>query len=116
MRRLGMPQGPGARALHSWAGLLRRRVRAAGLHAAPAVFGLAWSGAMSEARVLQLLPAAPDGSELYFHPATYRDALVQRLMPQYRHEDELAALTSPAVRAALHARFRPAPGAACKSR
>jgi hopanoid biosynthesis associated protein HpnK len=67
-----------------WVAGLRRRVRRAGLGAADQVFGIAWSGGMTEERVLRLLPNLPEGvSEIYFHP--------------YRHGDELAALTSPAV-------------------
>jgi len=31
-------------------------------------------------------------SEIYCHPATTRDATLQRLMPEYQHEAELAAL------------------------
>jgi hypothetical protein len=66
------------------------------------VFGIAWTGAMTEARVLALLARLPRGdSEIYFHPAAGRDAPLDRFMPAYRHEDELAALLSPAVRAAL---------------
>jgi len=64
---------------------LRRRLRRAGLTCNDQVFGIAWSGAMSEARVLALLPHLPQGvSELYCHPAT--------------DNDDLAALLSPAVR------------------
>ncbi len=110
LRRVRVPQEPdlagerstiGARALRTWAGSLRRRVQAAGMVAPPAVFGLTWSGHLTEARVLRLLDVAPPGAELYFHPGTHRDALLRRLMPDYEHEAELAALLSPAVRAAL---------------
>ncbi len=73
---------------------LRRRVRRAGLLTNDQVFGLAWSGAMVEDRLLALLPHLPDGlSELYAHPATVAGAV-----PGYRHDEELAALVSPAVR------------------
>ena len=57
---------------------------------------------MTEERLLRLLPHLPDGfSEIYFHPAAGRDALMRRLMPHYEHEAELAALMSTAVREAL---------------
>jgi hopanoid biosynthesis associated protein HpnK len=73
---------------------LRRRLRRAGMVANDQVFGLAWSGAMVEDRVLALLPQLPDGvSEIYAHPATASGAV-----PGYRHEEELAALVSRAVR------------------
>jgi hypothetical protein len=58
-----------------------------------AVFGLAWSGAMTAARVAALLDNLPDGtSEIYTHPAT-SDAFAGHA-PGYRYTDELAALTS----------------------
>ncbi len=78
---------------------LRRRTRRAGLAAPDQVFGLAWSGAMVEARVLALLPHLPSGvSEIYFHPATSRPPALEEAMPGYRNAEELAALLSPAVR------------------
>jgi len=78
---------------------LRRRLRRAGLLANDHVFGLAWSGAMVEERVLGLLPHLPDGvSEIYFHPAVERNAALVAAMPGYRNPEELAALTSPRVR------------------
>ncbi len=105
MARCGVPATLGARALFAGAGVLRRQVRAAGMRAPDAVFGLAWSGHMTEMRLLRLLPLLPAGDvELYFHPASGRDATLDRLMPEYEHEAELAALLSPAVRAALAAR------------
>lgn len=92
------------RALYRWCAVLRSQARAAGVASSGAVFGLAWSGQMTEARLLALLPRLPAGrSEIYLHPAARRDALLDRLMPQYQHEAELAALVSPAVRALLAA-------------
>jgi hypothetical protein len=39
------------------------------------------------------LAQLPDGdTEIYFHPAAWRDATLVRLMPDYEHEAELAAL------------------------
>jgi hopanoid biosynthesis associated protein HpnK len=78
-----------------WAEHLRRRVRRAGLVCADHVFGIAWSGRMTEERLLRLLPELPDGvSEIYCHPAVRR---LEASMPGYRHDDELAALLSPVV-------------------
>jgi len=100
MARLG---APGGQALHAWSRLLRAQVRRAGMAAPDTVFGLAWSGAMTADRVRRLLAVLPEGDiELYFHPASRRDALLDRLMPNYDHEGELAALLDPGVRAALH--------------
>ncbi len=102
MTRLGAPQGAGARALLAWTRLLRAQARRAGLLTNDHAFGLAWTGGMTEDRLLRLLPALPPGlSEIYFHPAAGRDALLDRLMPGYAHEREMAALLSPAVRAAV---------------
>jgi hopanoid biosynthesis associated protein HpnK len=91
---------PGARGFPAlvapWTRLLARRARRAGLLAPDHVFGLAWSGAMSAARLRWLIPHLRDGlTEIYFHPAT-RDAF-DDCAPGYRYADELAALTDPEV-------------------
>jgi hypothetical protein len=66
------------------------------------VFGIAWSGHMTFDRLQRLVPNLPDGvSELYFHPAARRDAVIDALMPGYQHEAELAALINPQLRAML---------------
>ena len=104
MTRLGAPQGLGARALLGWTQMLRHQARRAGLRMNDHAFGIAWSGGMTEERLLRLIPALPRGlSEIYFHPAARRDPLLDRLMPSYAHEGEMAALLSPALRAALSA-------------
>ena len=78
---------------------LRRRLRGAGLAVNDHVFGIAWSGAMVEDRVLGLLPHLPPGvSEIYFHPATRQTPALAAAMPGYRQTEELAALLSPVVR------------------
>src|SRR4029077_20317819 len=79
---------------------LRRRVRRSGLQAPDRVFGLAWSGAMTERRVAALLPHLPGGlTEIYTHPATSN--AFAGAVPGYRYVDELSALVSPAVKAAI---------------
>ncbi len=93
MARCGVATGIGDRLLYHWTRLLRRQVRSAGLEANDHCFGLAWSGHMTVDRIARLLPNLPDGvSEIYFHPANGRDALLRRLMPDYEHEAELQAL------------------------
>ena len=53
---------------------------------------------MTTERVRSLVRNLRDGlSEIYFHPAAGRDAILDRLMPSYRHETELAALCDPAL-------------------
>ena len=95
--------GPGAlavAALHAaLSAPLRRRARAAGLAVNDRLLGIAWSGAMTEARVMRLIALLPEGlSELYSHPAASRTPRLARAMPHYRQQEELDALTSPAVR------------------
>ncbi len=78
---------------------LRRRLRGAGLASNDQVFGIAWSGAMVEERVLGLLPHLPQGvSEIYCHPATRQTPGLAATMPGYRNSEELAALLSPVLR------------------
>jgi hopanoid biosynthesis associated protein HpnK len=96
MTQLGEPPSLGARALLGWTRLLRAQARRAGLLTNDHAFGIAWSGGMTEDRLLRLIPALPSGlSEIYFHPAAGRDATLDRLMPGYDHEGEMAALLSP---------------------
>ncbi len=104
MAACGERVGLGARALARWSGVLRRQVSRAGMRAPDAVFGLEWSGRMNAARVKALAPHLPAGlSELYFHPAVRREPLLRTLMPDYRQEEEFAALVDPEVRRALEA-------------
>jgi hopanoid biosynthesis associated protein HpnK len=82
-----------------WAALLERRARRRGLQTPDAVFGLAWSGAMTTSRLLGLLQHLPKGrSEIYLHPATTNDFAGHAA--GYRYAEELAALIAPDVTAA----------------
>ena len=93
MARCGTAATLGATLLYRWTGILRRQARAADVACNDHCFGLAWSGHMTADRIRRLLPNLPDGdSEIYFHPAARRDAVLGRLMPTYEHEAELAAL------------------------
>jgi hopanoid biosynthesis associated protein HpnK len=74
---------------------LRRRLRAKGILVPDAVFGLAWSGAMTAPRLRAILKALPEGlSEIYMHPAT---GPYEGSAPGYRYAEELMALTDPSV-------------------
>ena len=98
------PGRPAARLLGPWTALLRWRLRRAGLATNDHVFGITWTGAMTEARLLALLPHLPPGvSELYCHPAVERPPEFLRSMPDYRPDQEYGALVSPRVKAALAA-------------
>jgi hopanoid biosynthesis associated protein HpnK len=80
---------------------LRSRFRRAGIAAPDAVFGLAWSGAMTTSRLAGLIAHLPEGlSEIYTHPAT---GPYPGSAPGYRYAAELAALTDPQVVASLAA-------------
>jgi len=93
-----------AAGLAPWVALLRRRVHRAGLRSNRRVFGLFDSGNMSAELVLRQIAELPAGvTEIYFHPATRRSPELDRQMPAYHHQEELAALISPAVAAALRA-------------
>lgn len=82
--------------------LAEPRLRAAGLVSADRVYGMHQTGHVTESYVLSLLASLPAGvSELYCHPAERQPAALARWQPGYDHEGELAALTSPRVRAAL---------------
>ena len=93
LARCGHRVGLADRAVYHWTKLLRRQVRAAGMDADDNCFGIAWSGHMTRVRVNRLLEVLPEGSsEIYVHPATHRDDVLRRLMPDYEHEAELEAL------------------------
>jgi hopanoid biosynthesis associated protein HpnK len=90
------------RLLTPWLALMRMRLRRAGMVCNDRIFGLADSGAMDESRLLRILAALPAGvSEIYLHPATESGPAISASMAGYRHREELAALLSPAVKAAL---------------
>jgi hypothetical protein len=81
---------------------LRTRFRRAGIAAPDQVFGLAWSGAMTPARMAGLITHLPDGlTEIYAHPAT---GPYPGSAPGYQYEAELTALTDPALPGMLAAR------------
>jgi len=82
-----------------WARHLAGTARRAGLRTPDAVFGLAWSGAMTAGRLAGILRHLPPGrTEIYLHPATRDDFPLHA--PGYRYRDELAALTAPDAAAA----------------
>ena len=85
-----------------WISSLRRKLRRARLIANDHVFGVSWSGAMIEERLVRLLAQLPDGiSEIYCHPATASTPRLTAAMPGYRHRDEYAALLSAGLKAQI---------------
>jgi hopanoid biosynthesis associated protein HpnK len=66
-----------------------------GIAYASEVKGLLNSGRMTEEYLLKALDILQDGiTEIYFHPGCHPDPELAKWMPDYRHEEELAALTS----------------------
>ena len=73
-----------------------------GIRYAAEVKGVLNSGRMTEEYILNIVTGVRDGlTELYFHPGVLPDAEISRRMPDYRHQEELAAITSPLVRERL---------------
>jgi hopanoid biosynthesis associated protein HpnK len=83
-----------------WAAMMRRRVRRAGFRSADQVFGLTWSGHMTEERIAGLIDNLPEGNtEIYTHPAIaggYEGAAAS-----YDYAGELAGLLSRRCREAI---------------
>jgi hopanoid biosynthesis associated protein HpnK len=83
-----------------WARMVRARYRGAGVAVADQVFGLAWSGAMTQDRVAGIVRNLPEGlSELYLHPATAGG--FEGAAEGYDYAGELAALVAADTRAAV---------------
>jgi len=73
-----------------------------GIKHALEVKGVLNSGRMTEEYILKIIDGVPEGlTEIYFHPGILPDAEISRRMPDYRHQEELAAITSPLVRQRL---------------
>jgi len=99
LARIEPYKGSGVAALtRPFAQSLRRRFARAGIATPDAVFGLAWSGAMTGPRLKGILDHLPAGlSEIYLHPAT---GAYSGSAPGYAYAEERAALLDPAVIAA----------------
>src|SRR5262249_42383696 len=79
-----------------------KKLRAGGVAFPDALFGLHQSGGITERYVLGPLPRPREGGAgVYCQPAFSPCRETQYWTPTYRREAELAALTSPAVRAAV---------------
>jgi len=81
-----------------------RQARAAGLVFNDHLFGLTNDGRMTEAYLTGLAPRLKPGvTEIYCHPGLYADPELRRWAPRYQHQEELAALLSPRLKATLAA-------------
>lgn len=100
----GSAAAAGTLLLKPWIALMKFRLRSAGVFHNDHIFGVAASGAMDDAKLLQILDRLPPGvTEIYLHPAAESGSAIAPSMSRYRHADELAALLSPRVRAAMDA-------------
>ena len=73
-----------------------------GIRYAVEVKGVLNSGRMTEGYVLNIVDGLQEGlTEIYFHPGILPDTEISRRMPGYRHQEELAAITSVALKARL---------------
>lgn len=101
MKAVRLPlEANGPRGLIPWVKLMRRRLIGAELRYNDRVFGLVKTGQLDEARVAEYVANLADGvTEIYFHPASRLG--ITPAMAGYRHVDELAALLSPRVSAAI---------------
>lgn len=73
-----------------------------GISYASEVKGVHNSGRMTEEYLLNIIDDLQDGlTEIYFHPGIMPDAEILCRMPCYRHQEELAAITSPLVKQRL---------------
>ncbi|MEI6207716.1 MAG: hopanoid biosynthesis-associated protein HpnK [Desulfuromonadales bacterium] len=73
-----------------------------GIRYAGEVKGVLNSGRMTEQYILNIIEGLKDGlTEIYFHPGMLPDAEISRRMPDYRHHDELLAITGSPVRQKL---------------
>jgi hopanoid biosynthesis associated protein HpnK len=94
------PRAAAAIVAAPFAAMMSRRITNAGLITTDRVFGLAWSGAMTEERIAGLLAnLRPGRTEIYTHPATSADH--EGATHGYRYAEELSALVSKRCREAL---------------
>jgi len=104
VRSAGVLPGLAQALLSPWIALMKHRLQRARVFHNDRIFGIAGSGAMDEAGLLAILARLPPGvSEIYLHPATQSGSAITASMSHYRHAQELDALSSPRVRAALNA-------------
>jgi len=90
--------------LSPWIALMKYRLRRARVFHNNQIFGIAGSGAIDEAGLLTILARLPPGvTEICLHPATQSGTTIAASMSHHRHTEELDALSSLRVRAALNA-------------
>ncbi len=107
LRAIRIPREPfgGTKSIGIWLELMRYRAERAGLKTNDYALGVNEAGAMSERRVLEMVDSLPDGiTKIFFHPATGAFAAAGEGTERFQWREELEALTSPALRTAIHRR------------
>jgi hopanoid biosynthesis associated protein HpnK len=90
--------------LTPWVALMKARLHGARLLHNDQVFGIAGTGQLDEAMLLEILAKLPHGvTEIYLHPAIDTHGPITASMSDYRHSAELAALLSKKVADAVAA-------------
>ena len=80
----------------------RPELKRIGIQYAAEVKGVLNSGRMTEKYILNIIDDLQEGlTEIYFHPGILPDAEISRLMPDYRHQEELVAIMSQTIRQRL---------------
>ncbi len=88
--------------LAPWLAIMKCRLHREGVQTNDYIFGMADSGHLARELLIRLLGQVPTGiTEIYSHPAARRCPEIDLTMPDYRHEEEFAALTDPGVLEAL---------------
>ncbi|MGE3334377.1 MAG: hopanoid biosynthesis-associated protein HpnK [Rhodospirillaceae bacterium] len=102
VRAVRLPYEAPAAMLAPWMGLMKRRLKRAGLSFNDRVVGMHATGHVNENLVLNKLAALPPGAtEFYLHPAVRTTPALEAAAPGYDRAGELAALTSARVGARL---------------
>ena len=101
-RGAGWLSSVNAALLAPWMSWMKYRLHRARILHNDSIFGVAASGAMDEAKLLEIIARLPMGiTEIYLHPGTRSGGSLAASMSKYRHADELAALLSSRVRVAI---------------
>lgn len=105
LKAMRLPYEPGSPAwIRPWMARVRKQLDQAGIAHNDYVIGMSQSGHLDEAALLAALARMPQGvGEIYCHPAVAGEGAITPTMQSYRHSDELDALLSERVAAAIAA-------------
>ena len=100
LKAVRLPFEPGSGALLApWIGIMKRRLKAAGIACNDYLFGIRDTGRMDAGRLKATIAGLPDGnSEVMLHPATGPWDGMEPEARGFRHADEFRALLDPQVR------------------